>query len=1382
MTRKLLNGSSFEVTSAFGRQLCPLLAICCPLLVVTATAQVSVLTYHNDNARTGQNTNETVLTPANVNMSSFGLVSSRPVDDWVYAQPLVMANVNVPGQGVRNLVFVATVNDSIYAFDADNWSVTDPYWQTNFLGPNIVPPRNTDMTGACSGNYQDFHGYMGIVGTPVIDPSSGTLYVVVRTKENGSTYVQRLRALDIATGAERAYSPVVITATYPGNGDGSVGGVITFNPQKQNQRWGLALINGVVYLGWASHCDWGPYHGWMMGFSATNLTRVSVYNTTPNGGLGGVWQAGGAPAFDSNGNLYFETGNGTFSTNFSNNASNNFGDSVLKLSTTSGLAVADYFTPYNQDSLNNADLDLGSSGLALLPDSVGSAAHPHLLVCGGKEGRIYLLDRDNLGKFHAGSDSQIVQSLPGAMGASFSTPGYFNNRVYFVGSGDVLRSFTLSSGLLSAGPTSPSAFGAFGATVSISANGANNGIVWALDNSAWGYGGPAVLHAYNATNVALELYNSTQAGARDRLPGAVKFTVPTIANGRVYVGGQYELSMFAVATFINPPIISPNGGVFTNSVTVTLSDTTPGVDIYYTLDNSAPDTTSALYSAPFVLTNSTVVRARAFKSGAVQSSVTSATFLSNLSVGNGTGLTGAYYSNDAAASPFTGSPTLTRIDATVNFDWGSGSPDPSISADQFTVRWTGDVQPLFSETYIFYTRTDDGVRLWVNDQLLVDQWHDQGATEWSGTIAMSARQRYPITMEYYENGGLAVAQLSWSSPSTGKQIIPATQLYPVHNVPPWVFVNTPINGSSFPAPKTLTLSALAGDFDGVVTRVDYYSTNNTLYGTATNDPYYLTLPGLAAGSYSFSAVATDNSGTSTTSGPVFITVTASSPSPYGLTSRLAAPAFLNLPPTFSGTLPTNLSLTGAFADTPTLTPSSGLTPYQPIVPFWSDGAVQTRWFVVPNSGSPYTTEEQIGFAPTGEWSFPPGTVFVQHFEVISDETHPDNRRRLETRLLVADASSAVYGVSYKWRPDNSDADLLTTTLYEDILITNASGLRTQTWYYPSPQDCLECHQPAANYVLGLKTRQLNSNFTYPSTRVTDNQLRTLNRLGLFYPALIETTIAAYTHLAAGTNLSASLEDRARSYLDASCAQCHRPGGTGPTLDARYDTPLTNQNIINAPVQSGDVGYDNARVVVPKDIWRSILYERMNNPDPDIRMPDISGTLIDSNGVQLAADWINSLPGTPVLAPPSLAPNGGSFIKSVSVTLQHPDASATLRYTLDNTLPTTNSMLFTDPFTLTNSATVRAKAFEDGFNDSVAAIASFYIRPPVFFEPGGYFSNGQFQLQLSGLAGKSYWFQASTNLLDWLSLSTNTAPSNLLNLVDPAASNFPYRFYRALEQP
>ncbi len=262
--------------------------------IASTRADVAVLTQHNNLSRTGANVEETVLKTNNVNTNTFGLVFTRTVDDQIYAQPLVMTNVAVPGKGAHNLVIVATVNDSVYAFDADDASVSAPYWQVSFTNANAVPPRNLDLSalGSCGGNYNDFNGNIGIVGTPVIDPASGTVYMVARTKESGSTYVQRLHALDVRTGQERPGSPVVITATYSGNGDGNVGGVITFDPVRQNQRPALTLVNGVVYIAWSSHCDLGPYHGWVIGYDATNLTRVVVYNNTPNGYDGGIWMSG----------------------------------------------------------------------------------------------------------------------------------------------------------------------------------------------------------------------------------------------------------------------------------------------------------------------------------------------------------------------------------------------------------------------------------------------------------------------------------------------------------------------------------------------------------------------------------------------------------------------------------------------------------------------------------------------------------------------------------------------------------------------------------------------------------------------------------------------------------------------------------------------------------------------------------------------------------------------------------------------------------------------------------------------------------------------------------------------------------------------------------
>jgi uncharacterized repeat protein (TIGR03806 family) len=405
-----------------------------------------------------------------------------------------------------------------------------------------------------------------------------------------------------------------------------------------------------------------------------------------------------------------------------------------------------------------------------------------------------------------------------------------------------------------------------------------------------------------------------------------------------------------------------------------------------------------------------------------------------------------------------------------------------------------------------------------------------------------------------------------------------------------------------------------------------------------------------------------------------------------------------MPQSADGKIPQLLSQTGAFTDTAKRIPAEGLIPYGLNVPFWSDGADKSRWMALPAG--------KIGFAATGEWQFPAGTVFIKNFDLVTDAANPAAKRRLETRLLVRDAAGGVYGAVYKWRPDGSDADLLAGSQTEAIPIKSKNGeVHQQTWYYPSRQDCLTCHTANAGGVLGVKTRQMNGNFTYPSG-VSDNQLRTLNQLGLFAPAFKEQDLHSFAALASTDDLSRPLEDRARSYLDANCSQCHRPGGTVANFDARYDTPLAAQGLIAGAVLI-DQGIDRPRIIAPHDIWRSISYMRVDTVG-EIKMPPLARETIDSKGVQLLGEWINSLPGKPVLPPPEISPAGGTFAGQVEISLTEGEPAAEIRYTLDGSEPGTSDMIYEKPIKLTAPAVLRARAFKQGLTRSITEQQVFTV--------------------------------------------------------------------------
>jgi outer membrane protein assembly factor BamB len=495
----------------------------------------NLLTYKYDNSRQGQNTSETVLTPANVSPATFGLLRRLDVDGKVDAQPLYLGQLTIGG-AVHNVVYVVTEHDSAYAFDADTG---ETLWQVS-----LIPPGETtsDAVFDCDLLVPE----IGITATPVIDRNAGAMYVVAMTKDS-STYHHRIHALDVTTGAELLGGPTEITASY--TAPNSV--AITFDPQYHFERAALLLANGTVYTTWTSHCDDTPYTGWIIAFSATTLARTAVLNVAPNsGGLGpAIWMAGGGPAADSGGNVYLLTGNGVFETTLDAGGFPNkqdYGNSFLKLATTGGtLTVADYFAMAGEIAESNEDTDLGSGGVMLLPDLTDSNAKArHLAVGAGKDGRIYVVDRDSMGHFDPMSD-KIWQQLDGALpGGVWSTPAYFNGTVYNGDRYATLKAFTITNAMLVAQPSSQTAttFTYPGPLPVVSANGTSNAIVWAHENAD-----NAVLHAYDATDLSIELYNSEQApNGADRFGAGNKFIVPAVIDGKVFVGSESAVGVFGL--------------------------------------------------------------------------------------------------------------------------------------------------------------------------------------------------------------------------------------------------------------------------------------------------------------------------------------------------------------------------------------------------------------------------------------------------------------------------------------------------------------------------------------------------------------------------------------------------------------------------------------------------------------------------------------------------------------------------------------------------------------------------------------------------------------------------------------------------------------------
>jgi hypothetical protein len=705
--------------------------VCC--LSLPLSADTAVTTWRNDIGRTGQSIQETQLTPGNVNSATFGKYFAFAVDGYVYAEPLYVSGLNIAG-GIHNAVFIATEHDSVYAMDADH---NRQLWNASLIdtahgaAAGATPASNTDI-----GN-SSIVPEIGITSTPVIDLATKTIYVVAKSKENGA-FIERLHALDLTTGQEQPSSPVVISGSVHGTGVGSVNGVIAFQPLFQLSRASLLLLNGQVYIGYASYGDSGPYHGWVFSYDATTLQRTGIYNTSPGGSQGGIWEGGAGLAADTvidGGRIFLTTGNGTFNANPPYSASQDFGDSVVALTPSNGsLQVSDAWTPFDQDALNNTDGDQGSTGVLLLPDQPGP--HVHELIQVGKNGRIEVLDRDNLGGYRTTANHNIVQEISGRLaGEVASTPAYWNNNVYLSSNDGPMQQFTLNSnGLLNTAPVASSTHIFHrGPSAVTSSNGTSNGILWTID--AVNKTTPAsTLYAFDANHVSTALYNSEQNSARDRAGKPVKFTVPLVADGKVFVPAQSEVDVYGLLAKAPPttaaPVFSPAPGSFSTPEKVSITDTTSGSVIYYTTNGSVPTTTSNRYLGPITISATTTIRAMAAAADLENSSASNGTYMignvptarpifspapgvygstQNVTLSDTTSGAIIYYTTDlstptTASSRYQGPIAVSRSTTIRTMAAAPGLTSSSVANGKYTI---GIAAPTFSPAPGSYTRTQN---------------------------------------------------------------------------------------------------------------------------------------------------------------------------------------------------------------------------------------------------------------------------------------------------------------------------------------------------------------------------------------------------------------------------------------------------------------------------------------------------------------------------------------------------------------------------------------------------------------------------------------------------------------------------------------------------
>ena len=1258
--------------------------ILCGLSVFTCCAQTNVTTWHNDIGRTGQNLNETILTTSNVNATQFGKLFSQPVDGAIFAQPLYLSNITVAGQQ-HNVVFVATENDSVYAFDADSngGANTNALWQASLL---------TAAHGAAAGATAfpaselcaDIVPVVGITGTPVIDPSSNTLYVVSKTLEGGNA-VQRLHALDVTTGNEKFNGPVVITATIAGTGSGSVGGQLTFDSMWENQRPALLLLNGIVYIGFAAHGDNGPWHGWIFAYKANTLAQTGIFNASPNGVGSGFWMSGAGLAADQlnpstlpYGRMFVPTGNGDYTAATPYNGTMDYGDSILRLDLTNGVpTIQDEFTPSNQASLDASDGDVGSGGLMVVPTQT-TGNYPNLLVQTGKAGNTVLLNRDNLGGYNA-TDNVVQETDLIASFGTWSSPAYWNGTVYYAGQLDNLIASPLANGQLSTTPTRSSETYAWpGATPAISANGSTQGIVWTIDSSAYSTSGPAVLAAHNASNVATTLYSSNTNLSRDNPGPAVKFTPPTIVNGKVYVATANQLSVYGLLAGVQQaatPVLTPGTESFNGSVSVSITDSTPGATIYYTTNGTTPTASSTQYTGAITVSATTTINAVASASDYLVSQMASATYTNITQASAPTfSVVGGAYSTAQSVS-------ISDATAGATIYYTTNGTTPTTSSTQYTgaaisVSTTETLEAM--AVAAGYANSAVASAAYTIQPLGIS--FPQGFANSEGLMILNGSTDLDDSRLQLTDGGLSEGGTAWYATPMNVQSFTTTFTFQLSN--------PAANGITFTIQNQGT--AALGMF-GLGLGYEYIPTSVAvkfdLYNAAGEGPdstgLYTdgavpTVPAIDLSSTGINLHSDDTMSVQLVYNGTTLAMTITDTVTLATFSTSWA---INIPATVGG----NTAYVGFTGGTGALTASQKILTWT----YTPGAALPTPTFSV--AAGTYTTAQTVSISDSSSGA----TIYY----TTNGTTPTTSSTKYTGTAISVSTTETLKAIAVATGYTNSAVATAAYTI-ASVLPTPTFSVAAGTYTTAQTVSISDSSSGAAIYYTTNGTTPTTSSTKYAGTAISVSSTETIKAMAV---------ATGYTNSAVAT----------AAYTIASVLPT-------PTFSVAAGTYTTAQTVSISDSSSG-----------------ATIYYTTNGTTPTTSSTKYTGTAISVSttetleAIAVATGYTNSAVATAaytisaansVLPTPTLSLATGNYTTAQTLTITDAASGATIYYTTNDTLPTTSSPKYTGPIKISSSEAVDAVAFAPGYTNSATASGVYLINnvlpTPTILPAGGTYNTSQ----------------------------------------------------------